>query len=219
MASVDFPLMADEGSDDLPRTLRREREARERAAREREAKARAATLTHDFGASDAREDRSHCSADGASAARPSTRFDVSFGHLMMFSIKAVMAAIPALILLGVLMWCRRCDAQGLLPRADPHADPHHLPQLRRTRVRRCERARDADAARRRCARSSAGLAAAKDEAKTAPAQEERRHQRHSRSHPVVLQGRRPTTAAGCAPVPTSGSRKRMRTSSMSASRI
>ena len=57
MASVEFPLMADEGSDDLPRTLRREREARERAAREKEAKARAATLTHDFGASDSRDER------------------------------------------------------------------------------------------------------------------------------------------------------------------
>ena len=103
MASVDFPLMADEGSDDLPRTLRREREARERAARRTEAKARAATLTHDFGASDAREDQ--LQAGGSrTPARPSNRFDVPFGHLMMFFIKAVFAAIPALILLSVLLW-------------------------------------------------------------------------------------------------------------------
>jgi hypothetical protein len=102
VATVDFPLMADEGSDDLPRTLRREREARERAAREKEAKARAATLTHDFGASDARGDRS-MSAEAYSGTSVN-RFDVPFGHLMMFFIKAVFAAIPALIILSVLLW-------------------------------------------------------------------------------------------------------------------
>lgn len=101
MASIDFPLTADEGSEDLPRTLRREKEARERAAREREVKARAATLTHDFGASDTRGEGS-VPTDGIGGAV--TRFDVPFGHLMLFSIKAVLAAIPALILLGVLMW-------------------------------------------------------------------------------------------------------------------
>jgi hypothetical protein len=102
VASVDFPLSADEGSDDLPRTLRREREARERAKREKEAKARAATLTHDFGASDVRHGEM-LSADAGSGVSVN-RFDVSFGHLMMFSIKAVLAAVPAMILLGVLLW-------------------------------------------------------------------------------------------------------------------
>jgi hypothetical protein len=100
VTSVDFPLMADEGADDLPRTLRRERESRERAAREREAKARSATLTHDFGASDARRDQTAMEAGGATV----SRFEVSFGHLMMFFIKAVFAAIPALIVLSVLLW-------------------------------------------------------------------------------------------------------------------
>jgi hypothetical protein len=99
VASVEFPLTADEGAEDLPRTLRREKEARERAAREREAKARAATLTHDFGASDAREQPA-IDAGGATV----SRFEVSFGHLMMFFVKAVFAAIPALVILGVLMW-------------------------------------------------------------------------------------------------------------------
>jgi hypothetical protein len=33
-----------------------------------------------------------------------SRFEVSFGHLMMFFIKAVFAAIPALIVLSVLLW-------------------------------------------------------------------------------------------------------------------
>jgi hypothetical protein len=32
------------------------------------------------------------------------RFEVPFLHLMAFFIKAVLAAIPALILLGVLLW-------------------------------------------------------------------------------------------------------------------
>ncbi len=104
MASVEFPLTAEEGAEDLPRTLRREKEARERATREREAKARAATLTHDFGASE-RRDRPHAaySADEAGGMAV-TRFEVPFGHLMLFSIKAVLAAIPALALLGVLLW-------------------------------------------------------------------------------------------------------------------
>jgi hypothetical protein len=100
VTTVDFPLMAGEGEEDLPRTLRREREARERAARERDAKARNATLTHDFGASEARHEQRANETGGATVAR----FDVPFGHLMMFSIKAVLAAIPALILLGVLLW-------------------------------------------------------------------------------------------------------------------
>ena len=109
MASVDFPLMADEGAEDLPRTRGREREARERAAREREAKARAATLTHDFGTADTAAERTgyrgqvaYREQDGAGTAV--TRFDVPFAHLMGFSIKAVLAAIPALIVLGALLW-------------------------------------------------------------------------------------------------------------------
>ncbi len=102
MSTIDFPLTADEGAEDLPRTLRREKEARERASREREAKARAATLTHDFGASDAREHRR--TRSDADAGTVVSRFDVPFFHLMMFLVKAVLAAIPALILLGVLLW-------------------------------------------------------------------------------------------------------------------
>jgi hypothetical protein len=102
VASVDFPLTADEGSDDLPRTLRRERDARERARREKEAKARAATLTHDFGAADVRREEILPAEAGSGVAV--SRLDIPFGHLMMFSIKAVLAAIPALILLGVLLW-------------------------------------------------------------------------------------------------------------------
>jgi hypothetical protein len=56
VADINFTLTADDDVDDLPRTLRREREARQREAREREEKARAATLTHDFGASETQRD-------------------------------------------------------------------------------------------------------------------------------------------------------------------
>jgi hypothetical protein len=102
VASVDFPLTTDEGAEDLPRTLRREKEARERAAREREAKARAATLTHDFGASDTRDDRPEVAE--VAGGTVVNRFDVPFTHLMMFFIKAVFAAIPALIVLSFLLY-------------------------------------------------------------------------------------------------------------------
>ena len=53
-------------------------------------------------------------ANGASGTTVD-RFDVSFGHLMMFSIKAVMAAIPALILLGILMWCAGAILKAYFP--------------------------------------------------------------------------------------------------------
>ena len=108
MASVDFPLTADEGAEDLPRTVRREKE-RQRVAREREAQARATTLTHDFGAADAEHDRARYREPSIYRAQSSvgtavTHFDVPFAHLMGFSIKAVIAAIPALVLLGALLW-------------------------------------------------------------------------------------------------------------------
>ena len=108
MASVDFPLLADEGAEDLPRTVRREKE-RQRAEREREAKARATTLTHDFGGADEERERAGYREPSVYRAQSSagtvvTHFDVPFAHLMGFSIKAVIAAIPALVLLGALLW-------------------------------------------------------------------------------------------------------------------
>lgn len=97
--------------DDLPRTFRREREARERQALDRQAQVREA-LGRDAPA---------VLRNGATAARRSvpdpvaantlpgesvtvTRFDVPFGHLAKFCVKAVFAALPALILLTVLLW-------------------------------------------------------------------------------------------------------------------
>ena len=101
MTSIDFSLSADDAPEDLPRTLRREKEARQREQRERDAKARAATLTHDYGASDNTYEAAYA-APGAPATV--TAFDVPFAHLMMFFIKAVFAAVPALFILGAMLW-------------------------------------------------------------------------------------------------------------------
>jgi hypothetical protein len=107
-----FPLMADGDIDDLPRTFRREREAREREARERDVKARAATLTHDFGASDAVRE---LPAFTAGAPATVVRFEVPFFHLMAFFVKAVLAAVPALIVLGALLWLAGDILRNLFP--------------------------------------------------------------------------------------------------------
>jgi hypothetical protein len=42
-------------------------------------------------------------------------FDVPFTHLMRFCVKAVLAAIPALILLGVILWFAGAGLQALFP--------------------------------------------------------------------------------------------------------
>ncbi len=128
---MNYPLTVDDGPDDLPRTLRREKEAREREAREREALERAQnereTLsmgptsmgsTHMSepamaGPTTAKRDEPtlYAMPDSAYASvseplMPATvhRFDVPFLHLVTFFLKAVVAAIPALILLTVVMW-------------------------------------------------------------------------------------------------------------------
>jgi hypothetical protein len=92
--------------DDLPRTFRREREAQERQALEREALGREAPAVLRNAAGGYKR-----AAPDAIAANTLpgesvtvTRFDVPFGHLAKFFIKAVFAALPALILLTVILW-------------------------------------------------------------------------------------------------------------------
>jgi hypothetical protein len=111
VTDTDFPLLADEEIDDLPRTLRREREARERATREEEARKRAATLAHDYGVGSAPNPGYGPEAVPAAV----TRFDVPFFRLMAFFIKAVFAAIPALIILGALLWLAGDVLRNLFP--------------------------------------------------------------------------------------------------------
>jgi hypothetical protein len=111
MTDANFPLTADSDFDDLPRTVRREKEARAREAREaREREQRE------------RDGRSMDAARGdppsyLTRSRPAPviygddpipaavrRFDVPFLHLTTFFLKAVLAAIPALILLGTILY-------------------------------------------------------------------------------------------------------------------
>ncbi len=89
MAEPKFSMTADE---DLPRTLRREKEARQREAQERE--------QPDVGIGRPDDDYEYVEEiaydpEGVTV----TRLNIPFFHLMLFFIKAVFAAIPAIILL------------------------------------------------------------------------------------------------------------------------
>ncbi|MEL7047569.1 MAG: hypothetical protein AAFO75_01170 [Pseudomonadota bacterium] len=110
MADANYPLSADDGLDDLPRTLRREKEARARA---NQAEAQPASDPGAFGPSAAVNDfhRPPISVQPGydadfSAPLPSevTRFNVPFFHLVGFFIKVAFAAIPGLAILGGLIW-------------------------------------------------------------------------------------------------------------------
>jgi len=102
MAEPTFSMTAD---DDLPRTIRREREAREREARERETRASSSVPAVE--------------RDGPYELPPPaatiTAIDIPFGRLMAFFLKAVFAAIPALIVLTVLLWLFGQGLQTFFP--------------------------------------------------------------------------------------------------------
>jgi hypothetical protein len=116
MAEHNFPPLGDESSDDLPRTFRREKEARAREARDRAAQERAAAPSLSASpdgyssAPAAAQPRVQSDADQmpviADMPYPASvrRFDVPFMHLVTFFLKAVLAAIPALILLMTILW-------------------------------------------------------------------------------------------------------------------
>lgn len=112
---MSYPIIADGGPDDLPRTFRREREAREREAAERAQAERAQAdrerLSLGPSPAGAADDVysvpvAHAYPSDAEAAMPAAvkRIEVPFFHLVWFFIKAVFAAIPALLLLGALLW-------------------------------------------------------------------------------------------------------------------
>ncbi|MGE0698877.1 MAG: hypothetical protein AB7O57_07260 [Hyphomicrobiaceae bacterium] len=112
------PRFADD--DDLPRTLRREREAREREMRERELP----PIEDGYGAGPQQGAAMPVYAydyagDGTVTV---TRLKLPFLHLTLFFMKAVIAAIPALILLTVMLWGL---GQGL---------KHLYPQLRHLEI-------------------------------------------------------------------------------------
>lgn len=108
MTDANFPLTADSDFDDLPRTLRRERDARAREARERERRARDGhgmdAALGDPPSYLARGRSGPSSYDGEPVAASVRSFDVPFVRLVAFFIKAVLAAIPALMLLGVILY-------------------------------------------------------------------------------------------------------------------
>jgi hypothetical protein len=115
IAGPDFEPLLDE-TEDLPRTFRREKEARAREAREREAQERAAAPSLPMGDEDRPrpQPKIYASADlnpditGSSrdALVPASvrKIDVPFVELAIFFLKAVLAAIPALILLTAVLW-------------------------------------------------------------------------------------------------------------------
>ena len=98
--------------DDLPRTLRRERDAREREreAREREAQAGVHAYSSEAAPADTSQARGAYAGYAPDAygapmfSGTVNRFEVPFQHLVWFFIKCVFAAIPALILLTVLLF-------------------------------------------------------------------------------------------------------------------
>ncbi len=106
---MNLPLTADgDGEmDDLPRTLRREKEARMRQAREREAIAAGLAAPHPdpMGYAGTSSD-AYATAYGQDETYPAAvrSIEVPFFRLVAFFLKAVIAAIPALLLLGVILW-------------------------------------------------------------------------------------------------------------------
>jgi hypothetical protein len=106
MPEPTFSMTAD---DDLPRTIRRERdaqrEAREREARDREAHERAANERKSAAPAPVLQREGE---DEFESLRPQSAtvvdFDVPLTKLAMFFIRAVFAAIPALLVLMAILW-------------------------------------------------------------------------------------------------------------------
>jgi hypothetical protein len=116
MAEPNFGPIGDDPSDDLPRTFRREKEARERETREKAAATvrerhqptpgPSLSATPDVYIEPAIASPDVGLSGISSVPFPAAvrRFDVPFLHLVTFFLKAVFAAIPALILLTAVLW-------------------------------------------------------------------------------------------------------------------
>lgn len=92
--------LADGGPDDLPRTVIRERENRKREARERERGPSLGPLTPTFDTGEPPQTYAYDEAPPATV----TALRIPFVQLMLFFVKAVFAAVPALIILAILLW-------------------------------------------------------------------------------------------------------------------
>lgn len=96
------PTLSMTADDDLPRTIRRERENREREAREREARERQAREKHT-----APMPLLDPMTGDLALPAPSvtvTAFDVPFARLAAFFMRAAFAAIPALLVVMAFLW-------------------------------------------------------------------------------------------------------------------
>jgi hypothetical protein len=116
------PILDDQ--EDLPRTFRREKEARAREARERAEQERAAAPTLPMGNPDRRplpRPDTYASGELDTGDDPQLvpasvrRFDVPFVDLVTFFLKAVIASIPALFLLGAILWVMGAALEALFP--------------------------------------------------------------------------------------------------------
>ena len=117
MADPNFGPIGDEPADDLPRTFRREKEAREREARDRASRDRAPIPSLSPAPDAYVEPAPQVAPMIADMPYPAVvrRFDVPFAHLVTFFLKAVVAAIPALILLTAFLWFGGHLLQALFP--------------------------------------------------------------------------------------------------------
>ena len=117
MADPNFGPIGDDPVDDLPRTFRREKEAREREARDRVAREKAPVPSLSQTPDAYVEPAPQVAPVIADMPYPAVvrRFDVPFLHLVTFFLKSVLAAIPALFLLGVILWFGGHLLQGLFP--------------------------------------------------------------------------------------------------------
>jgi hypothetical protein len=109
MTDANFPMSPTADMDDLPRTLRRERE-RQKAAQQ-------GAMPSGLSAQPGGYSQPSIAAADDDDPVPAAvkRIDVSFFRLMGFFIKAVLAAIPALVLLGVLLWFAGYLLQSFYP--------------------------------------------------------------------------------------------------------
>lgn len=99
------PTFAMTLDDDLPRTIKREREARERESRERAEREKML----------APPEREEVVQLAPAPAATVVDFDVPFGKLMFFFVKAVFAAVPALIVLTAMLWLFGQGLQTFFP--------------------------------------------------------------------------------------------------------
>jgi hypothetical protein len=103
------PQFSTHPDDDLPRTIRRERDARQQRSAAPSAQQSYGSQSNNIGGAAADQ------APGDGPPVTVTALDVPFFRLMAFFIKAVFAAIPALILLGLILFAIGQVAQILVP--------------------------------------------------------------------------------------------------------